>query len=258
MKVKEIIEAPALEKDWAMKDRTYILSGSKSPLSWTIQTKHTRKKPLMFFDEDKGINRELRYATNHSSVFADQQDGYVTLGHIIFTDGVLHVPRAEQALQKLLSLYHPLASKLWTELDPEADALDELASIEIEIEAMNLVHTLEIEDLEAVMRAELGSGVTKMSSKEIKRDAFLLAKRNPELFLELASDEDIKFRNIANRAVESGIVKITDDNTVFKWTKNGKKIMTVPFDQHPYAALAQFFKTDDGIQVLKSITAKLD
>ena len=258
MKVKEVIIAPGLEKDWVIKDRTYILTGNKSPLSWSIQTKHKQKKPLLWFDEEKSVSRELRYATNQNSVFVDQQDGYVTLGHVMFSDGVLTVGRTNQALQKLLSLYHPLAGKLWIELDPQKDAEDELANIEIEIDAMNLVHSLEIEDLEAIRRAEVGSSVTKMGSKEIKRDAYLLAKNNPSLFIELAQDEDIKFRNLANRAVESGIVKLTDDNTVFKWAANGKKIMTGPFDQHPYAAFAQFFKTDDGVAVLKSITAKLD
>lgn len=33
--------------------------------------------------------------------------------------------------------------------------------------------------------------------------------------------------------------------------------MTVPFDQHPYGALAQYFKTDEGIDLMKSITKKL-
>ena len=76
------------------------------------------------------------------------------------------------------------------------------------------------------------------------------------LFIEISEDEDIKLRNLANRAVESGILKLTDDNTVFKFA-NGKKVMTVPFDQHPYAALASYFKTDEGIDLMKSITKKL-
>ena len=33
--------------------------------------------------------------------------------------------------------------------------------------------------------------------------------------------------------------------------------MTIPFDQHPYGALAQYFKTDDGIDLMKSLTKKL-
>ena len=31
----------------------------------------------------------------------------------------------------------------------------------------------------------------------------------------------------------------------------------VPFDQHPYGALAQYFKTDDGVVLMKSLTKKL-
>ena len=68
---------------------------------------------------------------------------------------------------------------------------------------------------------------------------------------------DLKPYLDANRAVvEQGIIMLTDDNTVFKFA-NGKKIMTIPFDQHPYGALAQYFKTDDGVDLMKSLTKKL-
>ena len=86
--------------------------------------------------------------------------------------------------------------------------------------------------------------------------AYRFAKSQPVLFLELVQDEDIKLRNLANRAVEVGILQLTDDNTVFKFA-NGKKVLTVPFEQHPYAALAQYFKTDEGVDLMKSITKKL-
>ena len=254
---KESKAAPTAEKGWEIKDRTYFLSGGKSPLTWKIQTKHLAKKPLLYFNEETGESKEIRYATNQKSVFVEDQEGHSTLGHVFFSDGSLFIPRQDQALQKLMSLYHPLAGKLWQELDKAADAADDLTDIEVELEAMTLVHDLDIEELEAIMRAEIGSSVTKLSSKELKRDAYLLAKNNPGLFLELASDEDLKLRNLANRSVESGLIKLTDDNTVFKWAANSKKIITVPFDQHPYAALAQFFKTDEGVAVMKSVTKKL-
>ena len=84
----------------------------------------------------------------------------------------------------------------------------------------------------------------------------MFAKKDPELFLEVSKDEDIKLRNLANRAVERGIIELTDDNTIFRFA-NGKKIMQVPFDQNPYGALAQYFKTDPGVDLMKSITKKL-
>ena len=209
---------PKIEKNWQIKDRTYILTGGKSPLSWTIQSKHTARKPLLWFDEE--------------------------------------VPKHQQSLQKLLSLYHPKAGELWEEIDEEVIAKDEVDNIEFELEALNLVRTLDIEHLEAIMRTELGSTVSTLSSKELKRDAYNFAKNDPKLFIELSKDDDIKLRNLANRAVEVGILQLTDDNTVFRFA-NGKKVMTVPFDQHPYGALAQYFKTDEGVDLMKSITKKL-
>ena len=224
------------------------------PITYTIQTRHTPRKPLLYWDEEKGINRELRLASNQTSLFVDEQDGYSTLQHLIFQDGVLNVPRTEPLIQKLLSIYHP--RKIWDEIDDQIIAEDEIEDLEFELEALNLVRTLDISHLEAIMRTELGSSVSTLSSKELKRDAYRFARQNPALFIELSEDEDITLRNLANRAVESGILELTDDNTVFKFP-NGKKVMTVPFDQHPYGALAQYFKTDEGVDLMKSITKKL-
>jgi hypothetical protein len=160
-------------------------------------------------------------------------------------------------MQKMLSLYHPLKGNLWIEADAAKDAEDEIDLLEFEMEALNLVQTLDIEHLEAIMRTELGSAVSTMSSRELKRDAYRFAKSQPALFIEISEDEDIKLRNLANRAVEQGVILLTDDNTVFKFA-NGKKILTVPFEQHPYAALSQYFKTDDGVMLMKSLTKKLN
>jgi len=239
-------------KNWEIKDRTYVLNGM-SPLTYKVKSSN-----ILWFDEEKGINRQIRYAINQNSLFIDEQDDHARLGHVIFTDGVLFVPRNLPTLQQLLSKYHPQAGKKWTEVDEVKEATDEVTVIETQLEALNLAKELEIEDLEAIMRSELGSEVTSMSSKELKRDAYLFAKKSPELFLSLSKDEDIKLRNLANRAVEAGILKLTDDNTVFKYAANGRKVMTVPFDQHPYQALAQFFKTDEGVDIMKSIVKKLD
>ena len=238
-------------KKWEVKDRTYYLKGNRAPLTYKI-----RSSGLLWFDEVKNVNREIRYATNQNSLFTDQQDDNVRVGHIVFEDGVLFVPRSNPQLQKLLSIYHPELNQLYAEWDDNQVAEDEVDSIEYGLTALNLVQELDIEHIEAILRTELGSGVTSMTSKELKRDAYRFAKNNPKLFIEISQDEDIKLRNLANRAVESGIIKLTDDNTTFKYP-NGKKIMTVPFDQHPYGALAAYFKTDNGIDLMKSITNKL-
>jgi hypothetical protein len=258
MTTKEKVQSSAaiIDAAWEYKDRTYILKGENSPVSYTIQGKHTPRKPLLWWDEGLKINREIRLATNQDSIFADAQDGYATLTHIMFQDGIIQVPRHEVNMQKLLSVYHPQVDKLWEEVNIAKEAADEIDMLEQEMEALNLVQQLDIEHLEAIMRTELGGSVSTMTSKEIKRDAYRFAKSNPALFIEISTDEDIKLRNLANRAVEQSIIMLTDDNTVFKFA-NGKKILTVPFDQHPYSALSQYFKTDEGVDLMKSLMKKL-
>ena len=253
--MKNLEEIKALEEGWEIKDRVYKLNVG-SPLTWTIQTKHTRKKPLLYFDEEKGFNREIRYATNQRSIFVDEQDGYVTLGHVIFEDGMLVVPRSNQPLQKLLSIYHPKAGNQWKEIDNDKKAKDSVEVMEKVLDALNLVTELEESHLISVLRTEHGSTVSQWTPAQVKRMGFALANKNPKLFIELANDEEIQLRNTAVLASEAGIIKLVNNNTQFV-TTSGKKLFTVPFDENPYQAIARWFKTDEGVDILKSIEKKL-
>ena len=63
------------------------------------------------------------------------------------------------------------------------------------------------------MRVEKGSEVSKLSSKELRRDLLVFARNNPKLFLELADDENVMLRNFGIRAVEEGRHVIRVANT---------------------------------------------
>jgi hypothetical protein len=64
-------------------------------------------------------------------------------------------------------------------------------------------------------------------------------------------------RNVAIVASENNIIKLSQDQRTFTWGDNGRKLMTVPFDENPYSAMAAFFKTDEGVEVFKSIEKRL-
>lgn len=243
-------------KDWEIKDRLYTLI-NKKPLTLRLSSRHSARSPLLYFDEESGEQRELRYATNMSSPFVDEQNGTATMGHIVFQDGRLFVPKEQQNLQKLLSLYHPRREREYREHRPQIIAQYDIEDIELEIDALNIAKTLDIEQAEAIMRVEEGSRVNKMSSREIKRDLLIFAKRKPKLFLDLVNDENVQLRSTAIKAVENRIIKLSQDNRTFSWASNGKKLMTIPFDENPYSAMASWFQTDEGLEVFKSIQKKL-
>jgi len=256
-KTKEKQKEDSIEVGWELKDRQYYLTGNKSPLTFTLSSRHSERYPLLWFDPIKKEQRALRYATNQASPFIDEQKGEVTLKHIMFEDGVLFVPLQYQALQKLLSLYHPHLDVKYAERKPMADAIDELTHIDQELDALNAARNMEVNMAEAILRVEKGTKVATMSSKEIKRDIMVFAKKDPILFLKLTEDDNVQLRNIAVKAVEQGVIKLTNKNKDFVWAKTSEKIMRVPFDENPYSAFASFLLTDEGVAVFKSLEKKL-
>ena len=245
------------EKNWEIKDRTYLLTHDKTPLTYRLASRHSTRYPLLWFDEEKGEQRELRYATNQNSCFVDEQKGESTMGHIIFEDGVLTVGKQQQNLQRLLSLYHPRIGSTFNEFEPHVVAENEVEKIHAEIDALMFAKELDIDQAEAILRVEKGTSVSKMSSKEIKRDLLLMAKKNPTAFMAIANDENVGLRNIAIKASEDGIIKLSQDQRTFHWGSNNRKLLTIPFDENPYSAIASWFKTDEGVEVYKTIQKKL-
>ena len=238
---------------WEIKDRVYYLKGKKKPVSRAI-----RSSNIYWFDEEKGYERELKYCQNQRTPFVDEMKGDQRLEHIVFRNGALFVPREQTTLQKLLSLYHPHKDQIYYEYKPVEIAESQLDWLEFEVEALSLAKDLDIDMAESIMRVEVGSDVSNMSSKELKRDLLIFAKRNPKLFIELVSDDNIQLRNFGIKAVEQGILKLSGDQRYFMWGSTSRKVMTVPFDEHPYTALAHWFKTDEGMEIYSNIEKRLN
>ena len=259
-----VVETPVVEtskskkvetkkQTWEVKDRVYYLKGDKKPLSRSIKSAN-----VYWFDKEKGFERELKYCENQQTCFVDEMKGDQRLSHIIFRNGALLVPKEKTVLQKLLSLYHPGKDVLYEEWKPAVKAAEEIEILEMEADAILMARQLDIDMAEAIMRVEKGSEVSKMSSKELKRDLLVFARNNPVLFLELASDDNVQLRNFGIKATELGIIKLSNDQRNFLWGSNDRVIMTVPFDEHPYTALAHWFKTDEGMEIYANIEKRLN
>ena len=250
VKAPEVKAKP--KNTWEIKDRIYYLKGRKKPLSRMIKS-----ADIYWFDEEKGYERELKYCQNQRTSFVDEMAGDQRLEHIVFRSGSLFVPKEKTVLQKLLSLYHPHRNKLFYEHKPVEVAKNQLDWLEFEVEALKIAKDMDIDMAEAIMRVEKGSEVTKLSSKELRRDLLLFARDNPRLFLELTTDENVQLRNFGIKAVEANIIKLSKDQRYFIWNSNDRKIMTVPFDEHPYSALAAWFKTDEGMEIYSNIQKRM-
>ena len=246
-------KAELVKPKWEIKDRVYNLKGNKKPLTYMLKSSN-----VYWFDEEKGYERELKYCQNQKTPFVDEMKGDQRLEHVIFRNGALFVEKEKTVLQKFLSLYHPHKDKIYTEYKPVKEAAYEIEILELEADAIVIARSLDIEMAEAIMRVEKGSEVSKMSSKEVKRDLLVFARNNPALFLELAADDNVQLRNFGIKAAELGIIKLSQDQRNFLWGSNDRPIMTVPFDEHPYTALAHWFKTDEGMEIYSNIEKRLN
>ena len=238
---------------WEVKDRMYLLKGSKKPLSRSLKATN-----IYYFDEEKGYEREIKYCQNQRTPFVDEMQGDQRLEHIVFRSGSLYVPKEKTVLQKLLSIYHPHKGQIYEEFIPSRIAETEIDILNVQVDALIAARSMDIDTAEAIMRAERGSSVSNLSSKELKRDLLVFARNNPELFLDLAYDDNVVLRNFGIKAVDAGIIILSQDQRHFTWGSTGRKLMTVPFDEHPYTALAHWFKTDEGMEIYSNIEKRLN
>jgi hypothetical protein len=127
----EVRERLKPNNEWEIKDRIYLLTGGKKPLSRSIKA-----SGIYYFDEEKGYERELKYCQNQRTSFVDEMKGDQRLEHIVFRSGSLFVPREQTVLQKLLSLYHPHKDKIYEEYKPAVLAEEEIEILDMQVDAL--------------------------------------------------------------------------------------------------------------------------
>lgn len=237
-----------------LRDKVYKLRKGAAPLVYFIPSSSTPRVPLLVFDDEKGYNRAIRYSKNQRSPYVDEQDDSAQTDKVMFKDGFLHVPANDPVLQQFLEL-HPLNGKKFELVDKEADAQKDLSIMEQEIEALNMVRTMNIEKLERIGRVMLKGDISKMRTAELKRDLMIVARQDPAFFLNTADDPDTNF--------ESQIIELFD-NRVIAWRNkqkdvyynmpsNKKRLVSIPNGSDPIEYLKAFFKSEEGSVVFETL-----
>jgi len=202
-------------------DKAYKLTRDAAPLSYMLPSHHSRRFPLLHFDQETGVNRPLRYATNQKSPFEDEQDGNAILEPII------------------------------------KEAAEELDYVEMEINALIEANNLTLEKRVSLARVLLGSSVDKMSSPEIKRDILLFAKNNPIEFLEALDDPMIEIEDNVSQFVSNGFLEIKDKAVMMRTGKKSVRLMGLPFGEEPLYVIASFMQSDEGLPTYKALLKRL-
>lgn len=240
------------------KDRTYTLISDATPLSLTLNCRHSRTNPLLWYDEDKKQQRALRYARNQRSPFIDEQDKEAILEHIVFIDGKLVAKKEDVVLQEILFL-HPGNGTIFKELDFEQMAKDDLNRMSIEEDAIVEARNIDIATAESILRVYTTAKVDTMTSEEIKRDIRLYARQHPESFLSAINDADLKMNMMVSKMLSQGVLAIKNNKDVhYNLDSNKKKIFTIPLNEEPENAIIKYFMTDEGLETFKLLEGKVE
>ena len=240
--------------------KVYKLTGRKSPLSYMLSSRHSSRSPLLYFDEEKGINRPMRYARNQKSPFEDEQDGNAILEPIVFEDGMLLVQKENQVLQEFLH-YHPGNGNIFLEVNKEQDAINELEEAESVLQAQIVAKelTTNTQKMIQVSRVLLGNVVDNMTIPELKRDLLIYSKNNPEDFINTINDPMLQLQDDVYQFFKAGFLQKRNNGkeVYYNLPNNKKRLLSVPFGEDPDWIVASYFQSDDGVDVYKILKNRL-
>lgn len=266
----EIADEVVKSKKWVQKNRIYKLRGKHAKSPWVQMQAEDRpgkaNKRLLYFDEEKGRQRAIRFIVNFDSPFIDEQDNSgwsLAQEQIVFEFGVLMVDAQEVSLQKFLEV-HPWNEKnggkgpiQFYEYDPEAEAKKEVDYMMIEAKAIAGALDADLATSEAILRPVVGSALHSMKTDRLTRELLVYAKKEPVKFLEALDDDKLKFKNAAYTAIDFNICYLGDNGTTLRWKANNEKIVAIPFGSDPYEFIGEWFTTNEGLEVMNVITQKL-
>lgn len=237
-------------------DKTYRLKREVAPLSFMIPGRGSRNKPLLYWDEEKGENRVMRYARNQKSPFEDEQDGNAIVEPIIFEDGLLRVPRTNPVLQHFLDI-HPMNGNRFEEINLERDAEAEVEQLNLEVDALIECKALTLDQLESMARIMLGVDPSKYTTAELRRDMLVAVRRDPGQFLDLVNDPDVKLQGQVQRFFDDNLLSFRRNKTEiwYNGPSNKKKLVTVPHGKDYLAVAISYLLSDEGLEHLRALEA---
>lgn len=239
-------------------DIVYKLKRDSAPISYTLQSRHSNRSPLLHFDEEQNVNRELRYSINQKSPFVDEQDKNAVIQPIVFEDGFLRVPKNNPLLQQFLEL-HPKKDILFERMDSEKDAEKELEKLDYEVDALIKAKELPLSSQERVGRVILGKDTSRMSSAELKRDIIVFARTSPKEFLDVLSDPMTNMVATVALMFDKSLLSFRAGKDVhFNLPNNKKRMLTVPHGEDRDYIVASYLQSDDGLETFKLLEPMLE
>ena len=219
----------------------------------------------IIFDEEKGVNRKIRYIPGEKSIFEDEQkEDSKVKSPITFNNGFLMVDYTNPTLKNYLDICNANASNpnrmknsapVFKRLDFEKEAKEKMAKEIKSMDALKTVFEMPLDKLLGYAQV-LGVKVDK-STDEIRYDMKVLAEKDPEKFMTGLNDPKMEIKQTLLRAKEFGVIDW--DTQKVMWVQGNQRpvITNVPLGIKPVDFLADKCMTDSGSSIMDQIKIHL-
>lgn len=232
-----------------------------------------RKGDLMAKHPETGKMSHIRYATNQSTIFTEEQHGQSKIPALLLNDGYMIVDSVTQKTLVEFMDAHKLNGLKFAKVDKEKDAATALESEEL------------IGDVKAAIRAkskqEDGSiylsslllimsktydpeKIKEMGPAEVRKALYSVIESEPDSFVNAKGEvncfdsNDFIFQDVVIRALFEGIIKVNPRQTQISWSNSNETIIEIPRSKSYRKFFAAWLNTEDGESTLKEITEEMD
>jgi len=195
----------------------------------------------------------IRYCDNQSSIWVNEQDGVVSKGQVYFQDGILEATKQEATLLEFIFRHRDYGSQ-FTIVDPEGEALKELAEMKVSQEAVSKAWNTKFVILQQLA---LALGQPNDSEPTCRKAMVEYATANSQDFLDMFDDPIVEITANLNRGLQGSLLIIGDNG--LKW-HDGGRIIVIPTgvsDPIAYAAGVLVEPTEKNIAVLAELSRQL-
>ncbi len=211
--------------------------------------------------EETNTNRMIRYVMGEQSIYQDEQTSdNPIIGDIVFNNGILPVKYNQITLKKYLDACNynednpsriEDKKRLFKVINNEFNAEKSLDEMEIQYLAIDTLMKMDAQKMVGYARA-MDVNVDR-SVYEIKHDMMVMAKNNPQLFMDEISNPMIERKQVIMDAIEERLIIENKGKRQFIWSDTKELIFTVPVGINPVDALTEYTFNDEGTPVFSRI-----
>lgn len=232
-----------------------------------------RKGDLMAKHPKTGEMEHIRYATNQSSIFTEEQKGQSKVPALLLNDGFMIVDSETQETLVQFMDAHKLNGLKFARVDKEKEAQIDLENEELITDIKSVIRaksrekdgSIYLESLLLIKSKTISYDKIKdMGPAEIRQDLYKIIDKDPDIFISNSGkvncfdNNEFMYEDVVIRAISEDIIKVNPRQTQVSWSKSDDGIIEVPKSKNYRKFFASWLMTEDGESTFKEIAEELD